>query len=412
MPTVLITGAASGIGRAAAMLFAGRGWQCMLVDRDAQALAALLPVLPSHGGQEHISRVADLTCTAEIFSLADPALPLDAVINNAGMSDTSGLPLIQQDSTQLERLLALNLQAPAYMVEALSAQLVPGARIVNVASGAGLHAIPWRGAYSASKAGLIAQTRALAKARPEWRVSVLCPGFVRTELVDELIAGGRLDPATAVAKIPLGRMAQPQEMAQALFFLASAEAAPLSGECISIDGGSAVFGGSKAFLPSAHASRPLGAKMSLQLFDCPDVAWENALLAGPCHSDVQTNQTYAATVDFSAMKADAGQLLQAVHQAAIRYARCNKAGSSLTLLLPAEKQDETAWQASADRAAARMLVATLACELGPGAMRVNAIEMAADSSPIALAPVVQFVAGAGAQFLTGQIIQANAALAL
>ncbi|WKU20055.1 SDR family NAD(P)-dependent oxidoreductase [Advenella alkanexedens] len=409
MPTVLITGAASGIGRAAAMLFAGRGWQCMLVDRDAQALAALLPVLPSHGGQEHISRVADLTCTAEIFSLADPALPLDAVINNAGMSDTSGLPLIQQDSTQLERLLALNLQAPAYMVEALSAQLVPRARIVNVASGAGLHAIPWRGAYSASKAGLIAQTRALAKARPEWRVSVLCPGFVRTELVDELIAGGRLDPATAVAKIPLGRMAQPQEMAQALFFLASAEAAPLSGECISIDGGSAVFGGSKAFLPSVHKNRPLDAKMSLRLFDCPDVAWEHALLE---RQPDAADKTYAATIDFSALKTDTGQLLRAVHRAAVRYAQCNKAGSSLTLLLPAEKHDETAWQTGSDRAAARMLVATLACELGPSAMRVNAIEMAADSSPAALAPVVRFVAGAGAQFLTGQIISANAALAL
>lgn len=409
MPTVLITGAASGIGRAAAMLFAGRGWQCMLVDRDAQALAALLPVLPSHGGRAHISRVVDLTRTADIFSLADPALPLDAVINNAGMSDTSGLPLIQQDGTQLERLLALNLQAPAYMVEALSAQLVPGARIVNVASGAGLHVIPWRGAYSASKAGLIAQTRALAKARPDLRVSVLCPGFVRTELVEELIACGRLSPVAAVAKIPLGRMAQPQEMAQALFFIASVEAAPLSGECISIDGGSAVFGGSKAFLPSIHENMPFETKVAFQLFGSPDAEWERALAV---RQTSPAQAMYAATVDFSTLAAGKGQLLQAVHQAAARYASSNKAGSSLTLLLPAEKQGETAWQTSGDRAAARMLVATLACELGPQAMRINAIEMDADSSPAVLAPVVQFVAGACAQFLTGQIIRANAKLAL
>src|SRR5690606_4018111 len=144
-----------------------------------------------------------------------------AILNNAGATESSTLPLVEQDTERLERLLALNLAAPAAVVDACSHLLKPGARVVNVASGAGLAAIPWRGAYSPSKAGLIAQTFALAEARPDLCVSVLAPGFVRTELVEGLIQAGRLKPEGAVAKIPLGRMAAPAEMAQALFFLAS-----------------------------------------------------------------------------------------------------------------------------------------------------------------------------------------------
>lgn len=409
MPTILITGAASGIGRAAAVLFARRGWQCVLVDRNAQALAALLPTLPTSEGRVHLSRVVDLTDPADIRILADLAVSLDALINNAGMSDTSGLPLVDQDAVQLEGLLALNLQAPACVVEALAAQLVPGARVVNVASGAGLHAIPLRGAYSATKAGLIAQTRVLAKVRPDLCVSVLCPGFVRTELVAELIAIGRLNPADAVAKIPLGRMAEPQELAEALFFLASAGAGPLSGERISFDGGSSVFGGSKAFLPATHATMPFDMAVSFQLTACPDKAWETALNSGQTGED---KAGYAATIDFSALAAKEGQVLQAVHQAAVRYGKENGAGSSLTLLLPAGDQDETSWPNSGDLAAARMLVATLACELGPQAMRINAIEADANVQPDILAPLLQFAGGAKAQFLTGQTIRARSSSGL
>jgi hypothetical protein len=144
------------------------------------------------------------------------------------------------------RLLAFNLHAPAAVIDACTALLKPGARVVNVSSGAGLHAIPWRGAYSPSKAGLIAQTRALAQARPDLCVTVLAPGFVRTELVDGLIQAGRLKPEGAVAKIPLGRMAAPAEMAQALYFLATPGARPLSGQ-IRRNGGSSIYDGSQPF---------------------------------------------------------------------------------------------------------------------------------------------------------------------
>ena len=197
MQTVLITGAASGIGRDTARLFASAGWQCVLVDNNEQALHQLGRSLPSPASAAHVLRVIDLTDREQIASLADGTPALDAVLNNAGMSDASNTPLAEQGPAQMGRLLALNLAAPAAVVDACARLLKPGARIVNVASGAGLHAIPWRGAYSPSKAGLIAQTRALAQARPEWCVTVLAPGFVRTELVDGLIQAGRLKPEGA-----------------------------------------------------------------------------------------------------------------------------------------------------------------------------------------------------------------------
>ena len=408
MPTILITGAASGIGRASAMLFASRGWRCVLVDCNATALAQLMQTLTvaqeGAGGVKHLVRTVDLTQATQIQSLADPSLALDAVINNAGMSDTSGLPLVDQDAAQLDRLVALNLRAPALVVQALLPQLAPGARVVNVASGAALRAIPWRGAYSATKAGLLAQTQALAAARPDLVVSVLCPGLVRTELVAELIDIGRLQPADIVAKIPLGRMADPQEMAEALFFLASEAAAPLSGERFSLDGGSSVFGGSAPFKPAELPPLPSDSPVAFRLAGNPAAPWTAALAIDDATS---APGKYTATLDFSCLHAQAGQMLQTAHEVARRYASQHAAHSSLTVLLPAHDQ-AVSWQKAGDMAAARMLIATLACELGPRAMRVNAIEMDPAICPSELAPLLLFVAGARAQFLTGQTIRAHA----
>ena len=410
-PTVLITGAASGIGRASALLFASRGWRCVLVDRDASALAEVLDTLGpirDRGERDdftHLSRIVDLTVAADIQSLTDPTLVLDAVINNAGMSDTSGQPLTEQDTASLDRLVGLNLRAPALVIDAVAAQLVPGARIVNVASGAALHAIPLRGAYSATKAGLLALTQAFAAARPDLCVTALCPGFVRTELVAELIDIGRLAPANIVAKIPLGRIAEPQDMAEALFFLASEGAVPLSGKRLSVDGGSSVFGGSKPFAPATHQPLPYDTAVQYRLAGAPVAAWAAAL-------DVREKSVaephYSATLDFSCLQAEDGQMLQTVHEAARRFASQNGPHSSLTLLIPV-RRDTDHWQQAGDMAAARMLVSTLACELGARAMRVNAIEIDPDARSDTLVSLLRFVGGARSQFLTGQTIRAHAA---
>ena len=456
-PTVVITGAASGIGRSAAIRFAASGWRCVLVDRNGKALESLQRELR---GVHEVRRI-DLTDPAQIRSLTELADPIDAVVNNAGMSDTSGTPLCEQAPERQAMLMALNLEAPAAIVIALESRLAPRARIVNIASSAGLRAIPFRGLYSATKAGLIAQSRALARARPELIVTVLCPGFVRTELVDGLIAAGRLDPRRAVAKTPLGRMAEPAEMAEAMCFLASPDAAPLHGQVISLCGGSSIYGGSQACEPATSPPLPLDAALSMTVTGDSGGAW-SGWLAGDgvsigCEStregptvgrgtstpatstratstrgtSTRGTNSYPAVVDVSALGAARptasgppggrpGNIVVAVHEAARRFAQWHSRDASLTVLLPASVEvagtagraddgfQRGDWQNAGDAAAARMLVATLACELAPRALRVNAIEVGAGMTPERIRPLLHYVAGARAQYLTGQTLQATA----
>jgi NAD(P)-dependent dehydrogenase (short-subunit alcohol dehydrogenase family) len=396
MQTVLITGAASGIGRDTARLFAGAGWQCVLVDHNEQALRQLGQQLPSPAAAAHVLHAIDLTDLQQVARLGEGTPALDAILNNAGMSDASNTPLADQSPEQMGRLLALNLRAPAAVVDACTPLLKPGARIVNVASGAGLHAIPWRGAYSPSKAGLIAQTRALAQARPDLCVTVLAPGFVRTELVDGLIQAGRLQPEGAVAKIPLGRMAAPAEMAQALYFLATPGARPLTGQILAVNGGSSIYGGSQPFPPATLEPLPLEMPLRLEVVGSNAGAWQ-AMASAP------TDQpAYAACLDLSPLSCATGGLLQAVHAAAARFAARHTREASLTLLLPSGQAAH--WQDAGDGAAARMLVSTLACEWGGRALRINALEVPHDVDSASLHPLLRYVCGAAAQFLTGQTL--------
>jgi NAD(P)-dependent dehydrogenase (short-subunit alcohol dehydrogenase family) len=392
VPSVLITGAATGIGRAAAQRFARDGWRCVLVDRAGAALAATVAGLSGSEARRHQAVEMDLTDAAAIGTLPERTGPLDALVNNAGMSDRTNLPVVEQAGDDWRTLLALNLDAPARLVDALSPRLVAGARVVNVASGAGLRAIPWRGAYSASKAGLIRMSRALARARTDLRVSVLCPGFVRTELVDGLIAAGRLDPARVTAKIPLGRMAEPEELAEAIRFLAGADGAVPSGLLLPVDGGSSVFGGRQGFAAATVAPVPSDTLLCLQVVGDVSGKWS----AVGKHGD-----GYAAVLDVSPLVAPDGNRLAAVHEAARRFAREHASQASLTLVLPADAGED--WRHAGDLAAARMLVATLACEWGVRALRVNALSVSR-ADPEALAPLLRFMAGAGAQYLTGQVL--------
>lgn len=402
MPTLLITGAASGIGRAAALRFARDGWRCVLADRDRPGLERLLAELPAPHDGRHAARDLDLTDPAQAARLGEGLPALDALVNNAGISDDSGTGLAEQPSAQLDRLLALNLHAPAAVVDACAPRLRPGARIVNLASGAGLHAIPWRGAYSASKAGLIAQTRALARARPDLCVTALCPGFVRTELVEGLIQAGRLRPEAAVGRIPLGRMAAPEELARAIRFLAGPDAAPLRGGVLAVDGGSSVQGSSRPFEPASHEPSPLDLPLRLDIDGGDAAPWRGA---APSAGD---GPRYEATLDLSPLDGPPGGLVRAVHAAAARFAARRPARASLTLLLPARPEPD--WRRAGDAAAARMLVATLACEWGGRALRVNALELAPGIAPRALHPLLRYVAGAAAQYLTGQVLECGGGL--
>lgn len=409
MPAVLITGAASGIGRAAALQFAQQGWVCLLVD-ISPAIAALPAHCLAQGAASAQAFALDLTDAQALAQLGRQLaeLPaLDALVNNAGISDSSGRPLAEQAPAQWQRLLRLNLQAPQALFDTCLPRLKPDARIVNVSSGAGHKAIPWRGLYSPSKAGLIAWSHSLAQRYPQLGVTTLCPGFVRTELVQGLMDAGRLALADAVAKIPLGRLAEPEEMAAALVFLAQPQAHVLSGQVISVDGGSGIYGGSSRCALSTAVPAPLQTPLHLQLQAGSDAACDSAWLqalqaeggaqatATPCQGLVST-QALAG-----------GDLVEAVLNAGQQFAAAHARDASLLLLLPASAPHGVpAWQHQTALAAARMLVATLACEWATQGLRINALllspEQATGAAVAQLLPLVRFLSGARAQFVTGQ----------
>lgn len=399
MSTVLITGAASGIGKAAAVAFAAAGWRCVLLDLDGDRLGQVVRDLPASAENgAHRIVVADLTRPAALSSLADTVVPIDALLNNAGISDQSGCRLTEMSEAQFARVPALNLETPYRLLEALLPRLTPGARVVNVASGAALRAIPFRGGYSASKAGLVRLSDAMAHTWPELRFAVLFPGFVQTELIDGLIAAGRVDPVRAVSRIPLGRMGQPEELAQALLFLAGPESDLLRDRHLRLDGGSSVYGGTMAFPPTDLSVMPLDTPLALTLRGWPGMvpsAFERSL-AG-------TAGGYAARIDASPLAAPPGLRMQAVLTAARDFAATHPDTASLTLLLPAEVPGDDCL-AQADLTAARMLVSTLACEMGGRALRVNALELARTTAPEQLGEILAFVAGARAQYLNGQTL--------
>ncbi len=405
LASVLITGAASGIGRTTALSLASKNWHCVVVDTDGVGLERLAAAWPQ-GAPAPTLLVADLTDAEQVRALTHRLPPLDALINNAGMSGGGAAVLDSADTGTACRLLALNLEGPARVVDACAPVLQPGARVVNVASGAGLRAIPWRGLYSASKAGLIAQTRALARARPEWTVCALLPGFVRTELVQRLIDTGHLNPAHAVAKIPLGRLAEPEELAHALCFLASPQARPLHGQLLVVDGGSSVYGGSQPLPASRQPALPLASTLVLHGESISKAAWQALFARWPRHSGAGTVSSaghYCAVVDGQALDVPAGAMLQSVLASARRFRQRHAAHASLTLLLPPEAPGQR-WQQGGDAAAARMAIATLAVEWGQLGLRINALELAPECDPAGLLPLLDYVAGPRAQFLTGQVL--------
>ncbi|PVX84951.1 SDR family NAD(P)-dependent oxidoreductase [Paraburkholderia unamae] len=392
--TVLVTGSASGIGYATAMRFAKDGWRCVLVDYQAEALQGLIEKIPQ-AGEPHLIRVVNLMESTEIAALAADMPHLDAIINNAGMSDSTQLPLTAMTQEQFAPLVRLNLDAPRLIFQALEAKLKPHGRVVNVSSGAGLHAIPFRGAYSPTKTGVIAFTKALAHARPDLGVTALCPGFVRTEIVRRLIESGRLDPARAAGKTPLGRIAEPVELAEALFFLGSEGARPLSGSAVSVDGAASVYGGSVQCAPAEYDVLAMDTETTIAVVgNAPDSS-QNWMSLQTENKDAR----YQSVIDASVLNAPDGQRLNAAHEAAKRFAQSHTQNASLTLLLPTQTND---WATCGDEAAARMFVAAQACEWGSKGLRINSLEVHAHTPVAEVQPIACYMASAAAQFLTGQ----------
>ncbi|ETW25573.1 SDR family oxidoreductase [Mycobacterium gastri] len=199
----LVTGAASGIGRATALRLAAQGAELYLTDRDADGLAQTVSDAGALGAQVPEHRVLDISDYAQVAAFAADVHAghpsMDVVLNVAGVSAWGTVDRLTHD--QWSRMVAINLMGPIHVIETFVPPMVAagrGGHLVNVSSAAGLVALPWHAAYSASKFGLrgLSEVLRFDLARHRIGVSVVVPGAVRTPLVNtvEITGVDRDDP--------------------------------------------------------------------------------------------------------------------------------------------------------------------------------------------------------------------------
>jgi 3alpha(or 20beta)-hydroxysteroid dehydrogenase len=227
----VITGGASGIGRATAQRFAAAGASVVIGDRtDATSIAEEL------GGVAVLTDVSVEDDVARLMQAAhDRFGRLDVAVNNAGVGTTEWLPDMSEEA--LDFNLDVNFKGAVWGIKHAARFMADGGSIMNTASIAALFGSPGYTAYAASKAAIVSVTKtaALEFAPRKIRVNCVCPGTVDTPMSD----GDDVELEMAIAdKIhPLGRIAQPNEIAALFHYLASDESAFVTGQAIAIDGG-------------------------------------------------------------------------------------------------------------------------------------------------------------------------------
>jgi 3-oxoacyl-[acyl-carrier protein] reductase len=240
---VLITGASRGIGRAIAREFAAAGDRVAIHHRDSTELADdLLATLPGVG---HVVVQADIADPEAVRAMVDNAARvlggLDVLVNNAGVFTAHHITDVsyEQWQDQWRLTLGVNLIGAANVTWcAVQHMLGKGGRIINVSSRGAFRGEPNSPAYGASKAGLNALAQSLARALAPYgiAVSAVAPGFVATDMTNEHLKPPRGDEIRAQS--PFGRVAEPQEIAAAVFYLASDRAEWASGTVIDLNGAS------------------------------------------------------------------------------------------------------------------------------------------------------------------------------
>lgn len=241
---VLITGAASGIGRAMADAFANQGARLALLDINADGLARAKAELersnPGIEVQTTEASTSDDVAVEQAFVKAESDFgSIDILLNNAGIS--MNRPTLELSAADWRRAIDINLNGVFYCAQSAGRRMVKQRQgvILNTASMYGVAAAPERAAYCASKAAVVMLTKALAV---EWakfnvRVNAIAPGYVKTALTDQLVEAGRMDLDALIKRTPAGRLGLPAEIANIALFLASKNAAFINGQTIVADGG-------------------------------------------------------------------------------------------------------------------------------------------------------------------------------
>lgn len=220
----VVTGGTKGIGQAICAELAGLGATVTTIARSDADICA------------------DLATQRPTIVAALAGQPIDILVNNAATNVRK--PLVEYDDETWDRILALDLSAAVLLSRDLHPQLrAAHASVIHIGSVAGQLALPTGIAYAAAKAGLAqaARVMALEWARDQIRVNTVAPWYTRTPLAEPVLADPR-KLAAIIARTPMGRVAEPREVASLVAFLALPVASYITGQCISVDGGMSVQG--------------------------------------------------------------------------------------------------------------------------------------------------------------------------
>lgn len=241
--SVIVTGAGSGIGRATALAFAAEGARVVVADLNAEGAEAVVKEIEEAGGAA-VAVVGDLSEQAVVDRVAETAVErfggVDVLVNNAGIMDRMSA-LGEVSDAEWERVIRVNLTAPFLLTRAVLPHMLAAGRgaIVNTASEAGLRGSAAGAAYTASKHGIVGLTKSLAVMyrKQGIRANAIAPGGTRTAIVVDADQSAHGPATLGPHFVNLGRLAQPEEQAAAIVFLASDAASNINGVILPVDDG-------------------------------------------------------------------------------------------------------------------------------------------------------------------------------
>jgi len=241
----LVTGGASGIGRATALTFAREGAKLVIADMNEDGGQQTVHLITEQGGEAIFVQV-DVSQATAVEAMINTTVEtygrLDCAHNNAGIGSRPRAPLHECTEETWDRVLGINLKGVWLCMKYEVIQMLKqgGGAMVNTASIMGLVG-SWSGtaAYNASKHGVVGLTKtaALEYATSGIRVNAVCPGYIHTPLIEEALTHNPALEAQIVARHPIGRMGKPEEIAEAVVWLCSDAASFVTGHTMTVDGG-------------------------------------------------------------------------------------------------------------------------------------------------------------------------------